>query len=49
MSVIHTTAETAGEAVDVNALHPHPRSTRIAGRSWGSVESSTIHSTYYHY
>jgi hypothetical protein len=49
MSVIHTVAAVATEAVDGKALHPHLRSTRIARRSWGSTDSSTIHSTYYHY
>jgi hypothetical protein len=49
MSVIHKAGGRASEAVDEKALHPQLRSTRIAHRRWGSVDSSTIHSTYYYY
>ena len=49
MSVIHKIADRRIEGVEEKATHPHPGSTRIARRSWGSTDSSTIHSTYYHY
>jgi hypothetical protein len=49
MSVIHRASDVASEAVDGKAFHPHLRSTRIPCERWRSVESSTIHSTYYHY
>lgn len=49
MSVIHRATLPPSKAVDEKAFHPHLRSTRIPCERWGSVESSTIHSTYYHY
>ncbi len=49
MSVIHMRVGGTSEAVEENALHPQLRSTRIARRRWGSVDSSTIHSAYYYY